>query len=211
MPSREDRKQRITRERQEQIMEAALNVFSRRGYAGATMPEIAREAGVAVGTIYNYYRNKRDLLVGITNKYVIEPFTRIVRQTPAAAGDLAFITAVIENRLQFGIEGAARFIPLLMEAQRDPELRRAYEEHVFRPVMGMMEQFAAAKVRDGTFRDIAPALIPRIIGGMVIGFLLLYYLEGEASPVNRIDRQQLAATLAGFVLNGLEQAPEKES
>jgi AcrR family transcriptional regulator len=40
-------KKEITAQRQEQILKAAMNVFGRKGYAGATVPEIAREAGVA--------------------------------------------------------------------------------------------------------------------------------------------------------------------
>ena len=212
MPSREDRKERITRERQEQILEAALNVFSRRGYGQSTMPEIAQEAGVAVGTIYNYYPSKRDLLVGITNRYVIEPFTRIV-QHPPAGGDFDFVTALIENRLSFGAEGIARFMPLLMEVQRDPELRRRYTEQVLKPVMGMMEQYYTAKVQDGAFRDVNPAMVPRIIGGMVIGFMLLTTIEGENGPASSMDRKELAGELARFIVNGLKRepgAPEKE-
>ncbi|MGD9142400.1 MAG: helix-turn-helix domain-containing protein, partial [Dehalococcoidia bacterium] len=48
MPAR----RRLTPEQREtQILEAALAVFSRRGYDKATVPDIAREAGIAVGTI----------------------------------------------------------------------------------------------------------------------------------------------------------------
>lgn len=204
MGSREDRKKLITRQRKEQILEAALLVFSRRGFNGATIPEIAREAGVAVGTIYNYYRNKRDLLVAITGKYIIEPFTRIIN-SQIAGGDAAYITALIENRLSFGAEGLARFLPLLMEVQRDDELRRRYTEQVLQPVMGMMGKHVASRAEAGAFRDVNPSLVTRMVGGMVIGFLLLYWIEGESSPVYGMDRKKLANELADFILNGLQK------
>jgi AcrR family transcriptional regulator len=205
MESRADRKKRITRQRQEQILEAALLVFSQRGFDRATIPDIAHEAGIAVGTIYNYYQNKRDLLVAITNKYVIEPFTRIVEHAPAGVDDAYVVASLIENRLSFGVEGIARFLPLLMEVQRDDELRRRYTEQVLQPVMAMMGKHVASRVEVGAFRDVNPALVTRMAGGMVIGFLLLYRIEGESSPAYGMDRKKLANELADFILNGLQR------
>ncbi len=202
--NREDRKKRITRQRREQILAAALQVFSERGYDRATIPDVAREAGVAVGTIYNYYPSKRDLLVAITNKYIIEPFSNIARKS-RTKDDKTLITRLMENRLNFGLEGVNKFLPLLGEVQRDPEIRRSYAEKVVRPVMAMMEEYVASRVKKGAFRDVNPKVVTRAIGGMVVGFMLLYQIEGENSPAKDIDRQQLAAELAGLVLRGLQK------
>jgi AcrR family transcriptional regulator len=201
--NREDRKKRITRQRQEQILEAALLVFSRRGFNGATIPEIAHEAGIAVGTIYNYYQSKRDLLVAITNKYIIEPFTEIAKR-PAAKDDAAYMASLMENRLNFGLEGAAKFFPLLNEIQRDAELRQSYREHALWPVMAMMEKYVESRVKMGAFRGFNPAVVTRAVGGMVIGFMLLYRIEGEKSPIHGINRKKLANELVSLVLKGLQ-------
>jgi AcrR family transcriptional regulator len=203
MGSREDRKKRITKQREVQILDAALLVFSRRGFDRATVPDIAREAGVAVGTIYNYYQNKRDLLVAITNKYVIEPFTKIAKNPPEK-DDIAYMAAIMENRLNLGLEGVEKFLPLLSEIQRDPELRRSYAEQALWPVMSMMEKYVASRVEEGAFRDINPAIVTRAVGGMVIGFMLLYSIEGEGSPMHGVDHKKLAKELAGLVLKGLQ-------
>lgn len=203
MARREDRKKQITKQRQEQILEAALQVFSRRGFDRATVPDVAREAGVAVGTIYNYYQSKRDLLVAITHKYIIEPFTVIIRNPPAE-GDAAYMAAIMENRLNLGLENMGKFLPLLSEVQRDAELRRSYAEQVVQPIMGIMEKYVASRVKKGAFRDINPAFVTRAIGGMVIGFMLLYGIEGEKSPLHDIDRKKLANELTELVLKGLQ-------
>jgi TetR/AcrR family fatty acid metabolism transcriptional regulator len=47
------------------ISQAAVRVFSREGFHHARMKAIAEEAGVAVGTIYNYFQDKDDLLVSV--------------------------------------------------------------------------------------------------------------------------------------------------
>lgn len=50
-------------ERRQQILDAAIQVFARQGYAGTGTADIAREAGIGEPTIYRYYSNKRDLYV----------------------------------------------------------------------------------------------------------------------------------------------------
>ena len=47
----------------QQIIEAAVRVFARKGYYNSRVSDIAREAGIAAGTIYLYFRTKDDILV----------------------------------------------------------------------------------------------------------------------------------------------------
>src|SRR6187200_1603345 len=49
----------------QRILEAALEVFARKGFHEAKISEIARAAGVADGTIYLYFKNKDDLLISL--------------------------------------------------------------------------------------------------------------------------------------------------
>jgi TetR/AcrR family fatty acid metabolism transcriptional regulator len=51
--------------RRETIIQAAIEVFSRKDFKAASVSEIARKAGVADGTIYQYFRNKEDLFFSI--------------------------------------------------------------------------------------------------------------------------------------------------
>jgi AcrR family transcriptional regulator len=59
-------------DRNSRIVEAASGLFRREGYEGARIEEIAAKAEVSVGTIYNYYRNKGDILVAIVSMEVHE-------------------------------------------------------------------------------------------------------------------------------------------
>ncbi len=54
-----------TQDTKERIREAAVRVFSREGFDRASVKTIAEEAGVAVGSIYNHFRDKDDLLISI--------------------------------------------------------------------------------------------------------------------------------------------------
>jgi TetR/AcrR family fatty acid metabolism transcriptional regulator len=55
----------LAEDKRMRICEAAIKLFAAKGYHEARADEIAQEAGVAVGTIYNYFKNKEDILLDI--------------------------------------------------------------------------------------------------------------------------------------------------
>lgn len=63
---------RLGYESRKRIVEAAIKVFSRYGYNGATMRMIAKEAGISVGGVYLYFKNKEDLSVFLLNEKMKE-------------------------------------------------------------------------------------------------------------------------------------------
>jgi len=65
-------RERQRADRHRRILEAAAALFRQSGYEGAKIEAIAAEAEVSVGTIYNYYRNKGDILVAIVSMEVNE-------------------------------------------------------------------------------------------------------------------------------------------
>ena len=50
--------------RQSQIMEAAMKVFTKKGFASARMDDIVRESGLSKGAIYHHYNGKKDIFFG---------------------------------------------------------------------------------------------------------------------------------------------------
>src|SRR5713101_5630828 len=54
--------------RRTQILDAATRVFATKGFNRATIRDVSRDAGVADGTIYNYFANKTDLLFGLLDR-----------------------------------------------------------------------------------------------------------------------------------------------
>lgn len=58
-------KQRRSRERKQRIMDTALALSLRRRPAGTSSNEIARQAGVSIGTFYSYFEDKRSLFLEI--------------------------------------------------------------------------------------------------------------------------------------------------
>ena len=206
MVRRQERKEQITEYRQKQILDAALEVFAQKGYGEATIPDIARQAGVAVGTIYNYYESKHDLLVSLVNTFIVtEPLRELLKQSrKTKLGEKNLIRSVIENRLAFGFENLDKFLLVFTEILRDSELRQKFSEQVITPLVAFPENYLSAKIASGDFRPVDHRIIFRAMFGMVIGFILLRKLEGEKSPTQGMTVHNLAEQLADFVLYGLK-------
>jgi TetR/AcrR family transcriptional regulator, fatty acid metabolism regulator protein len=76
----------------QQIIEAAVKVFARQGYYNSRVSDIAREAGIAAGTIYLYFRTKDDILVTL--------FKEKMAQFVAAAGKAVAQEASAEAKVR---------------------------------------------------------------------------------------------------------------
>jgi AcrR family transcriptional regulator len=89
-------------ERERRILAAARRLFDRKGYSGTAMEEIAHRAGLAVGTLYNYFPSKDDLLlaiIGRDSERVVALAERIMAAPPAdpAEAIAALADALIQS------------------------------------------------------------------------------------------------------------------
>jgi TetR/AcrR family fatty acid metabolism transcriptional regulator len=72
----------------QQIIHAAVRVFARKGYYNSRVADIAREAGIAAGTIYLYFKTKEDILVTLFREKMAE-FVEALRKAIAGEPDAA--------------------------------------------------------------------------------------------------------------------------
>ena len=61
-------------ERQSQIMEAAMKVFTKKGFANARMEDIVRESGLSKGAIYHHYEGKKDIFLSLIAHWETQTF-----------------------------------------------------------------------------------------------------------------------------------------
>jgi TetR/AcrR family fatty acid metabolism transcriptional regulator len=131
------KKATATREKQngkaEAILRAAMKVFARGGFFNSKVADVAKEAGVADGTVYLYFKNKDDILVSIFN-HVTEKALENARQILAEIDDPV-------EKLQRIVEGH-----LEMYA-RDRDLAVVFQVEL-RSSTKFMEQFSATKVTE---------------------------------------------------------------
>ena len=94
------RREQQKRSRSRRILRAAAQRFGARGYAGTTMEDVAADASLAVGTLYNYFGSKSELLMAILRRETDELLAagrRVVEDPPEDPAEA--IAAVIEAYL----------------------------------------------------------------------------------------------------------------
>lgn len=197
--------QKSTREK---IFDAALKVFSEKGYNGATTGEIAKEAGVAEGTIFRYFPTKKDLLFSVTEPVVIDSLKNIIADREGCSPK-ELLEAVIKNRLQIISQNIELVKILISEAQFHPELKNNFLSGVILPAMGVMQGYLREQERKGILRDVDPEISIRVLVGMVAVFVIWKNVfEGESTV--KFSEDEVVASIVDIFLNGMLKKPEEE-
>lgn len=204
VPTRQQRKEFVTRLRKQQILEAAFQVFSEKGFNGATTAEIAGTAGVAEGTIYNYFPNKRELFIAVIRETIITPpLLELIERLPE--GNIPGILALIlKDRFDLIDTGVVQRMPVLMsDVIKDEELCGLWVTEFLHPFFDKMEGIFDSLGKSGMYRDIDSQVAVRAIGGMVLGFLLLRTMEGDMSPLKEMAPEKTVGGIIDLLLHGL--------
>ncbi|MBN6185950.1 TetR/AcrR family transcriptional regulator [Aneurinibacillus sp. BA2021] len=109
---------------QQRILVAAHKIFTDKGYRQADMRSIAKEAGIAVGTIYNYYPNKAVLYQAILAEQWDELEHRIFQVTQdAGQAPVAKLSSITDLLLVFVAHHSSFWREIVEDPQRDAEMR----------------------------------------------------------------------------------------
>lgn len=148
------------------IIEAAVKVIAENGYHNAQVSRIAREAGVADGTIYLYFHNKEDVLISLFQVKMGE-FTAAAKEELESTGD-PFERLARLVHLHFTNLEADRNLALVMQIQlrqSDPAIRLGIAEPL-REYFHLIEGVIKYGVEKGVFRlDLDVRLARQMIFG----------------------------------------------
>lgn len=187
------------------IQEATLRVIARKGMAGATVQEIAGEAGVAKGTIYLYFRDRDDLVEKTYDGAIQQLMERI---DSVLDRDLPFDQKIRETiAAKFAFFGTHReFFRLYMTLRMsdDANPRHGRRKQTCHPQYRARAERLAAVLREamdrGEIRTVDPyRLALFIIEGSTA--VLLERLTEESSPAEDAD----VDLIAGLLLDGVRK------
>lgn len=191
-------------ERQEQILAAAFEEFAAKGYAEARLDDVAQRAGIAKGTIYLYFRNKKLLFRAVLHSLihgVFEDFEVFVRTFPGSAEEL--VRSVLSRQYAQIVQNPkaqAMFRLLISESHRFPQLSEVYLREVVTPGVRAMRMLVAKGVDSGEFRNTKIAEFPQILAGPAVLALVWSLILGERQ---RLDLDAFREAHLELLLHGL--------
>jgi len=188
-------------ETQERILKAAQKLFSRRGYGGTTTRDLAQTAGVAEGTLFRHFENKKAILVEVATRGWTEILTDLLTEL-SEMGSYKAVAQVMRKRMLSLNANTDMLRVCFMEAQFHPELRDRIQSDVIDKMTDVAEAFFQTAMDRGIYRQMNPKVVARIFLGMftVSGFSQSTMSETGSSPD---DMKAMAETLADIFLNGV--------
>jgi AcrR family transcriptional regulator len=192
-----DRSARRARTRA-RLLEAAAQVYAREGFAGATLDEVAAEAGFTKGAVYGHFGSKENLLMALVEEYlagqVIEQMALFDRDRATwerpLAGSERWMELLAERPQRFRL-----FVELWNYSQRDERLRARLAGGLA-TLRATLARFAADSSADAGF-DTTPGVAEQwanVMLGLGLGLSMLKLTEPEA-----VSDQLLGTTLSVLI------------
>jgi len=181
------------------IMEAAVKVFSERGFHSATVAEIAKAAGVADGTIYLYFKSKDDLLLRLFDEKMTdllgEARTALSEEKSAPARLRRFILlhlALVERNPELASV-------LIVELRQSAQFIKAADRAKLAAYVDLIAEVVRGGQESGELHGgISPATVKRAIFGALDELALGWLLSGR-----RTSLKKTAVEVAEWMVRGL--------
>lgn len=188
-------------ETQTRILQAARRLFARRGYDGTTTRDLAQAAGVAEGTIFRHFENKKAILVEVATQGWVEILTDLLTELSEMASYKA-IAQVMRRRMLNLHQNADLLRVCFMEAQFHPDLRDRIQSDVIVKMTDVAEAFFQTAMDQGVYRRMNPRIVAQVFLGMftVAGFSQDTIMPDGSSPQAMLE---MAEGMADIFLNGV--------
>lgn len=181
---------RLPRERRvADIMAAARTVFDEKGYAAASVAEIAERAGVVEGSVYRYFEHKRALLIAVVERWYGELLSDFDEHLKVITGTWNRLRYLVWKHLS-AIEKQPMLVRLVFEELRSgPDYRRTAVFQVNRRYTRRTIDVLKEGIARGEIRPDIPLGIARdmIFGGVEHHTWAFVRGEGAFSPVAAAD------------------------
>ena len=189
--------------RREQILEAATKVFAEKGFRAARMQEVAATAGVANGTVYNYFASKDELLLALLEELSEHEWcAEQITELRSGAVEAVF-SQQLKQRFQRLLEQKELWRVVLPELIVNPELRQRGCERLIGSTTDLEAVFEGLSAGNQALSTPPTATtMVRAVAGSVLGVFVLALLgddktEKEADAIIETLAKAFAATLRG--------------
>ncbi|ABU57859.1 MULTISPECIES: TetR/AcrR family transcriptional regulator [Roseiflexus] len=194
-----------TRDRRRQIMDAALQVFSTKGFQKATNRDIAEAAGgISPGLIYHYFKDKQDLFLSMLREratiLALVDHPQQLMDLPPRQG----LTLVGRSYLTMMSipENVAVFRIILAEALHFPEVAAMIRQHFVDRVFGVLRAYLQRQIDNGRLRPHDTSISVRTFLGSIVVHVIAREVLRQPEALQLADDQAVAMAVDVF-LHGL--------
>lgn len=196
-------------EKEKIILETAIEVFSKKGYNGSSTNEIAKKAGVAEGTIFRYFKTKKDILRGIliqllkylSDSVIIKPIEKII-ENPDYSELKVLLKEIIIDRVNLVESKFPMLRVMFTEALYHDDLREAVLENIIYKALNMYEKHHIKMQEAGVIsKDLNAITALRCIAGNIFAYILHKHFFGD--KFGNLDFEKEIDHTIDIILHGI--------
>lgn len=187
-------------EKYRNILEAAVRVFARKGFYHAKVSEIAREAGVADGTIYLYFQNKDDILINLFEDEMKRIIDNMRGEIDAESDPLEKIRrfALAHLALVESNKDLAEIIQV--EIRQSAKFMKEYRNEKFYEYLDLIGTIVAEGQTQGVIRaDVDPGIVKRAFFGALDEMSRFWVLSSK----RKYDIRAAAREISDLFIRGI--------
>jgi len=194
-------------ERRQLILDAAMKMFSRNGFRGTTVRQLARQAGISEAMIYHHFPSKEALYDAMLEMR-IEENRNILFPIDAAGAkkDRAVLEAIIGNYLRRQLSDSSFVRMLLFSALEGHELARKFVREPMQDFFGFLGSYLDERANEGDLRPLNGPVTARLIMGMAFYFVLLCEIfkdpGSQGLSVEAITKDAVDLICRGITISG---------
>jgi AcrR family transcriptional regulator len=176
------------------IIQTALDIFSKNGYRGTTMDDIAKELGVSKGALYSYFKSKDDIL-----KEIFQSNHQILREILCKSLDGQDYLQTMEKAYKLMTEKYHEFIHTSFEifalASHDKGMRKIVREDHEKDVE-VIREFVQNLMEKGSIRtDVDPRVMAQLIDALFTGIWVNLIMGYDNAEVHETWMKSISAVL----------------
>jgi TetR/AcrR family fatty acid metabolism transcriptional regulator len=202
-------------DKRERILAAAERVFARRGFFASRVSEIAKDAGVADGTIYLYFKSKDDLLISLFEQRMKQVNTTLREAVATEKRAIDQLRLFIKAYLKLVHDEPAATEVLTIELRQSNKFMKEYENAEFSDFLRMLGGLIAKGQEAGELDDAVPSHVAaRMIFGMLDELALAWVLAKQpiqATKPKKFDIVRAADWVVALVTTGLAKGRQQET
>ena len=189
-------------EKHHRIIEAATKVFAKNGFYQSKIAQIAKEAGVADGTIYIYFENKDDILISLFEeqmKVVLDNMTLQLTKIDDPAEKLEIFASTHLDLIEKNKDMAEI---IQVELRQSGKFMKEYKNERFLEYLDIIGDIISEGQKRGLFRkDVIPGVAKRAFFGALDEVSRFWVLSSR----KQYDIRTVAKQISGFFLNGIKK------
>lgn len=183
------------------ILQAALQLFAKRGYDGTTTKDLAKLSGVAEGTLFRYFATKKAILVEVATAGWVDILTDLLTEL-SEMGSYKAVSQVMRRRMVNMRQNKDLMRVCFIEAQYHPELKESIQTEVITKMTDVAEAFFETAMEKGIYRKMDPKIVAKVFLGIfaIAGFSEQTIINPDASPQ---AMQEMAEGISDIFLRGV--------